>query len=608
MMVDLLNNKFNIGIPIMKNKTMLFVIFLGISFLINIFGKQLQNRRKDIIIPQQSVLPKAIDEQQELQSSKEKLDKKKGLLIFLDDSERDKFGAVSDALLTALYQKAGPIIVSTSLFYNVLKKRKEIALSNVTSRIAFQSEQWVIKKINESLNLLIPYEILKIDKNKLKEFSDAIDGVTDIELQLGLKVNHMKTINYMDLSQSSWSKFADYFSDSLDEIFCKKSDYKNKNMNIPEWFLYIEGHGSINYSIAHLSFDGFKKLLHFLENKMNTRLFVISSCYAAGMNVDKVYGEIKLQTQQYYSFPIIVQALNNVVTSAWVVALGIFPGTLSIHNDFVNFFKRAKELEGRYSDVIKPISQNFIENIPQIKLPGIEWFSVLDADKKIVSIGSILAKTRDPQKPLNVVNFFKKDPELILLYADDIPFELVINSSYVKAIISMISPSVIDEDLVAVTRIKKISSTQNFYDVLDWFKLVGSSQGRILFFIDEINGYKDILIIGTENYGMRVYYKDKNDVLFTGISQMARNLFMRIFQFFGLKKIKIEKVKSGSDHEEFYQEGMHIVREQYPKISAAAKKARQEITSEQIKKIENVLIKQREKQKELATKNYPSTR
>ena len=183
----------------------------------------------------------------------------------------------------------------------------------------------------------------------------------------------------------------------------------------------------------------------------------------------------------------------------------------------------------------------------------------------------------------------------------------------------MVSPKEIDEDLVVVTRIKNISSTQSFYDILDWFELVISSRGRIIFFIDEIGDYKDILIVGSPyNYqeqkhifsvhnDMIVFYKDKNDVLFVGekSKQKKRSLLTRIFHFFGLKKIKIEKVEKDSELEKFYQEKMNMIRDQYQQLSAAAKEVRQEISSEQIKKIENVLIKQREKQKELATKNSP---
>ena len=95
-----------------------------------------------------------------------------------------------------------------------------------------------------------------------------------------------------------------------------------------------------------------------------------------------------------------------------------------------------------------------LSHLPQIKFPGLPWFSVIDNDK-VVNIGSILAKTRT--KPLDIATFFAKkdkkaDPLGILLYAETIPFELIINTIEMPAIISMIPGD-------AIHHIKKISST-----------------------------------------------------------------------------------------------------------------------------------------------------
>ncbi|HLX54254.1 MAG TPA: hypothetical protein VKR58_09950, partial [Aquella sp.] len=343
-----------------------------------------------------------------------------------------------------------------TMWYGQVDPNKEeyVGITDINTK-SFKPDRWIVKKINDLLSLLIPVnylESLNIDKNKVKESGNAIDVISEVELQLGLKVNHMETIDY----QVTWSMYttlkikilsyfykspepeepslalANYLTNFLDSIFCEKSDYQNKKRDIPEWLIYIGGHGTWFYSITYLSFDDFKKLLHFLDSKINTKLLVVSSCYAGGININKVYGEIKLGTQEYYSFPIIIQALNDMQTLSIAPIIDI--NTLhhdkkikiKYHIDFVSFFKKAKKAEGNYNEIIKPISENFAQNTPQIKLPGMEWFSVIDIDKKIVSIGSMLVKTRDPQKPLDVVSFFKKDPEMILLYTDNIPFELVV--------------------------------------------------------------------------------------------------------------------------------------------------------------------------------------
>lgn len=551
---------------------------------------------------------------------------KQGLVIILDDSEKDSpgIGVAKGTLLTALYQEAESIIVSTSLlaplFEQRLKDQRNMSImwdqfkkefrswdnptdleryAVLANRIAFDPERWIIKKINDALMLLIPRVYLwsvNIDADKVKGYNNAA-VLSEVELQLGFRVNHMQTIDSQLMSSFSRGLapegFADYFIDSLDSIFCQKSDYKDRQISIPSFIMCMYGHGSTNQSIAGLSLDGFKKLLNFLESKIMMQLLVVLSCYAAGFNTHKIYGEMRLGTQQYYSFPIIVQGLNDLTAVSGSLSFKENPENqkmqLIVPIDFVSFFKKAKELEGSYSEVIKPISENFVNNTPQIKLPGAEWFSVIEGDKKIVSIGSILAKTRDPQKPLDIVNFFKKDPEVILLYTDDIPFELVINSLNLKLIVSMVSsgPRPNNPEFVA-HRIKKISSTtRDFFEIANWFEVVKNSNGAKSFFIDEIydnsnDFYSDILIIGTLTEGAKAYFKYKNNV-FLGVELKGKD--SRIWQ-----------IKQGSDDEKLYANKVRFIREWYPLFVTRQKEVQQEITAEQLEKIKNVIIKQREQQ------------
>ena len=119
------------------------------------------------------------------------------------------------------------------------------------------------------------------------------------------------------------------------------------------------------------------------------------------MNAGKIYGELSLETQRYYSFPIIIKGLNDMVTGGPVVGIDWSAWkdqkkiSLNTKISFFDFLEKAKRSEGNYNEIIKPILYDyFIGNTPQIKLPGLEWFSVMDMGNKIVAIGSILAQTR----------------------------------------------------------------------------------------------------------------------------------------------------------------------------------------------------------------------
>src|SRR5260221_13684396 len=167
----------------MKNilSGLFFIIF---SFNI-IFAKQMQVNKSQMIpqVASKEVVPELTQEVTK-QLPQEGLDKKKGLLIFLDDSEKE-FKAVSYALLIALYQEASTIITSTSLLYTLFENNMQDINKSITdemvkeskpedlkeirkkrgdirrSKVAFQPDRWIIKKINNSLNLLLPLSYLK---------------------------------------------------------------------------------------------------------------------------------------------------------------------------------------------------------------------------------------------------------------------------------------------------------------------------------------------------------------------------------------------------------------------------------------------------------------
>jgi hypothetical protein len=259
---------------------------------------------------------------------------------------------------------------------------------------------------------------------------------------------------------------------------------------------------------------------------------------------------------------------------------------LYIYTDFISFFKIAEKInKGEYKGLIHNES---LKDISQIKLPGIEWLSADIADKEIVSIGSILTKTHDPQKPLDIVSFFKKDPEIILLYTDDIPFELVINSNKLKVIFSMMSsgPSP-NQSEVVLHKIKKISSaTHDFIGILRWFILTGATQGNKWFFIDEIGDKKDFLILGTQNIATQFYYKDQNNDLFMEEIEDVTKLKDPI-------QIPITFHRASFTGKKNYQVGMRFIKEVYPQKKLETEKA---ITAEHIKNIENIYPEQRGKQ------------
>jgi len=135
-----------------------------------------------------------------------------------------------------------------------------------------------------------------------------------------------------------------------------------------------------------------------------------------------------------------------------------------------------------------------------------------------------------------------------------------------------------------VHRIKEISSTRhNFTNILEWFKLAGKTKGSKRFLIDKIDNHKDILIFGEDESRTRFYYKDHSNNIF--MSEIKNRIEPIIFK----------KIMNDSNEEKKYQEAIHIAQVLYPQQKLTMEKG---ITAEQIKKVENVVAQQYEKQKE----------
>ena len=82
------------------------------------------------------------------------MEKKRGLIIILDDTETGKYGVVKARLLLALSQEASPVIVSASLLYSLAYHYDNPDVNYESPRM-WSPNRWIIKRINDSLSLLI---------------------------------------------------------------------------------------------------------------------------------------------------------------------------------------------------------------------------------------------------------------------------------------------------------------------------------------------------------------------------------------------------------------------------------------------------------------------
>lgn len=513
-----------------------------------------------------------------------------GVFIFLGPQAEDPFfmDVVGYNALYALHQKAGPILISSTILKNIIKHpsaqqyaqlwakirhfneldayqavanmrtaidnylnalpsniphdQKEKILTQVNAwknevqnkfgPIKFSAEflmslfkdtltinfnEWIIKKVNEHLLLLIPIEYIdKISKKNSRERFFNSQNYTARELNLGMKIDHLETINdiftfVQTYKQPSESDPGAFFLEYLPSIFLSTAEYKAQSRTkfaleqAPTWSIFLLGHGQTDQSIANISLPEFRKLLTFFEHSIITKLFIYNSCYSAGFNAQQVYKNVESSFLKTYPFTIVTGALTDAPTRAARPTV-FFKITLD-HIDFVHKKLRTIQLF-RFDEFLKEITENNIIrfdeifyllfpetflltdpssvfSFPQIKLPGIPWFSIIDADKQFISIGTILASTRTA--PLNIMSFFtrQKEPIAILLYANLFNFELIIPTKQVPILIPMTTnnPIVSNKSIYKFKKIKISVSIDNFFKTLVSLKDFGLP---VLFVIDQL--------------------------------------------------------------------------------------------------------------------------
>jgi len=401
-----------------------------------------------------------------------------GLLIFLDDSEK-KNGAISQSLSIAIKQQAAPILASTYLVNNIPQN-----LLN----------SWLIKITDSSGRLL-----LMIPKNYKNKFTHLdltnyqsyqklgpTDPFTEIEYQLGLKIDHME--NHQSLSQNlSAEKDSFYFPEALwnfhtlkSNIFISLNEYRSKNKDlekfsaykVPQWAIFLNGHGGIGRLIGGLTLRNFNSFLGFLQSITNTSLLFYVSCYAIGTNTELMFKD-PLGVNKYYPFIIVTSGLTDDVTylhssnldfNKFIANMTTTPVTDDFHKALL--------------PLLPPRSAGkFLNSLPFIKLPKLEWFKLFDYKHEFAIIGNTFAQTC---KSVKISKYFrKKGYETIycLLYAPIIPCELNIDPD----IDTDIDTDRFEEELLFLPMAKKYESSTSKGKRVYYFKKISAfSLYRIL--------------------------------------------------------------------------------------------------------------------------------
>lgn len=140
---------------------------------------------------------------------------------------------------------------------------------------------WTIKQVDDNTYLFIHnehLEKLQITPQDLC-FNNQNDknNISKTELNLGLKVNHFKTIDpkvnmqlkHKDVASIEFDRSIK-FVPVLERLFVSLQDYKSNSQDSPKWTLYLDGHGLSSYSIKK-ELRKFKKIQKYYQNILDKK-------------------------------------------------------------------------------------------------------------------------------------------------------------------------------------------------------------------------------------------------------------------------------------------------------------------------------------------------
>jgi hypothetical protein len=327
--------------------------------------------------------------------------------------------------------------------------------------LPIEPKNWDMYQVNEIYFLLIPKSYpKKINIRKQSKVPNSLrEKISDQDWLLGLKISELKKVTTEQLysittfdDSGNFENFEKKFLEALVKVFITRTDVKVPSeettaineQRLPFWILYVSGHGFDTPSrIIGLTVETFQKFLRFLNNGINTTFAFFVTCFPGGKHLKIPYETKQInvrkiqQTIERFNYLIAVESFSFGVTSNYTIIPKYVPSykpsykseDFEFPSNFNVFFKDIESslLQGKPTLVAALATvSNFLKKeellakmqIPAIRYPGTEWFSIIDMPNKIFNLTSVKAQAAFIEKrPIKVV-----EKQALILYAQE-PFE-----------------------------------------------------------------------------------------------------------------------------------------------------------------------------------------
>ena len=406
------------------------------------------------------------------------------VMIAIDNNE-NKDGAITRWVNSNLCNLASPIIMTRHILDNIIKNNEynEKFSENIDTNFD------IYRNKSNTSYLFVPK---KYDKTTIIKEEFNISKLDQILMKEAIKSKHTEKL-----------KTEDNTSDQIINFFADEQNQKSIF-----WNIVLAGHGGFSLdiqsnitpntmlkksdaskaSLAGLPLNEFRKLIQFFIKTMQVNFLYYLTCYAGDINRILPYATTLINEKgniigslKNPNFIVVSAALTSAVVYSTVPFESckfknqedISAGDMNFGSFFQLLWKySSKDKKSVFTDkqlteiltAITPRSKvksaeysiddpYGISALPSIMYPNTETFRVFPLDDKIGILSNVLLKTHLLEnKP---IVFDKK--EALLIYPEDIPLEIRINSDKQISIVSMVPG-------MALHNIDKISTNMDFSD------------------------------------------------------------------------------------------------------------------------------------------------
>lgn len=334
--------------------------------------------------------------------------------------------------------------INPSQFGTLTKADKdELCYFLLSYVLMFDPKEWYMEKFGNYVYLLIP-KIYQENQRIKNDYPKVSTKLSNRELILGLKhgISVSDPFDIASFSTPSILNYGEEFLKILSKIFVTKADVPDDTQCLHHWYMYVIGHGSpaegFSYgSIVGLSLLQFSRFLFFLNTTIQTDFLIYVTCFAGGQHLVQPYertwfyppkitgGPVRQAiTPEVFNYIIIANTLAYAPSYEWSphvpepFMLGI--SKVIFKQQFPSFFTSIKKYFYPEEKIEAPLNGaplNLVEilknvqaivpqkkghekdlQIPVIRYPGTEWFSIIDFHHEVFRLSRVLVETHQAEK------------------------------------------------------------------------------------------------------------------------------------------------------------------------------------------------------------------